>query len=106
MRERDVESYLKRALWKIGVDCLKFVPEQAPGMPDRMVLLDDGRVLWVELKTDGGRLSEIQKYRHAWLTKLGHDVRVVWNKQQADELAAEIEKERRHWDGLPERSIT
>ena len=87
VRERDVEKYLVKEMYKLGYDCIKFVPDQLPGMPDRMVLLHDGRVLWVELKTDGGRLSEMQKYRHVWLRNLGHEVCVVWNKEQVDALA-------------------
>ena len=59
-------------------------------MPDRMVLQPDRRVLWIELKTEGGRLSEIQKYRHEELRRLGQDVRVVCNKEQVDELVEEI----------------
>ena len=91
-RESEVEGYLKRRLCGLGIDCVKYVPDQLPGMPDRMLLLPDGKVMWVELKTDGGRVSPLQMYRHAWLRKLGHDVRVVWDKQQVDELVEEIEK--------------
>lgn len=74
-------------MYRLGIDCVKYVPDQLPGMPDRMLLLPQGRVAWVELKTDGGRLSEIQKYRHAWLKGIGHTVYVVWNKEQVDALA-------------------
>ena len=66
--------------------CVKFVPEQRPGMPDRLVLMSDGRVVWVELKTDGGRLSELQRFRHTELRKMGHEVAVLWNKDQVDEF--------------------
>ncbi|MBP5462215.1 MAG: VRR-NUC domain-containing protein [Lachnospiraceae bacterium] len=59
-------------------------------MPDRIIMLPGSRVLWVELKTKGGKLSEIQKLRHAELAKLGQDVVVVWNKEQVDELVAEL----------------
>ena len=86
-RERDVERYLRRKMYGLGIDCVKYVPDQLPGMPDRMLLLPQGRVAWVELKTTGGRLSEIQKYRHAWLKGIGHTVYVVWNKEQVDALA-------------------
>lgn len=94
VREREVEKYLCKEMNNIGYECIKFVPEQCSGMPDRMVLLDDGRVLWVELKTDGGRLSAIQKYRHAQLAKLGHAVIVVWNKEQVDDLVKEMQRAR------------
>lgn len=86
MREREVEKYLVRQVESLGLATYKFVPDQAPGMPDRVVLLPGSRVLWVELKTKGGRLSELQLYRHAELRKAGHDVVVVWSKDQVDEL--------------------
>lgn len=92
--EKNVESYLKRKLFDLGIDCVKFVPDQAPGMPDRLALLPGGRVLWVELKTDGGRLSDLQLYRHHWLARLGHDVRVIWSKEQVDDLVRELIDER------------
>ena len=92
MRERDVESYLVKQMAGHGIQCVKYVPDQLPGMPDRLCLLPGGRVLWVELKTKGGRLSELQKYRHQWLRKLGHEVRVVWSREQVDELIESIEK--------------
>lgn len=90
MRERDVESYLIKRVESIGFKCLKFIPDQVNGMPDRIIMLPGSRVLWVELKTKGGKLSEIQKLRHAELAKLGQDVVVVWNKEQADELVGRL----------------
>ena len=95
VREREVEKYLCKEMHKIGYDCIKFVPDQLPGMPDRLVLLENGRVLWVELKTDGGRLSAVQKYRHAHLVSQGHNVIVIWNKDQVDALVKEMEFARR-----------
>lgn len=90
VRERDVEKYLVQEMEKLGLACIKFVPEQLPGMPDRMVLLEDGRVMWVELKTKGGRLSAIQKYRHEWLRKQGHGVWIVWDRGQVDAMVREM----------------
>lgn len=92
MREREIEKHLVDRLDAIQIRCMKFVPDQLPGMPDRLVLLPDGRVLWVELKTTGGRLSELQKFRHAELRDAGHDVVVVWSKGQVDELVQDIMK--------------
>ena len=93
MRERDVENYLRHNLMELGVRILKFVPDHSNGMPDRLVLLPDRRVIWVELKTDGGRLSEIQRYQHEILRECGHEVVVVWNKEQAAEFVERIERE-------------
>jgi hypothetical protein len=88
--EGKVERYLVKRLARIGLDCKKFIPDYDNGMPDRVILLPDRRVIWVELKTDGGVLSDLQKYCHARLKASGHDVRVVWNKEQADNLIEEL----------------
>ena len=93
-RERDVEGYLVHRLETAGYPCIKFQPDHLPGMPDRMVLLPDGGVLWVELKTAGGRLSDLQLYRHRKLADIGHEVRVIWDKGEVDALIAELEKGR------------
>ena len=93
IRERDVEKYLVGRLEKLGLRCLKFLPDQANGMPDRVVLLPEGRVVWVELKTKGGALSELQKLRHVELARQGHVVEVVWSKAQADELCERLAAE-------------
>ena len=67
--------------------CLKFIPDQVVGMPDRIVMLPGGRVAWVETKKPkGGTLSETQKYRHRKLRALGLHVYVCWTKQDADDI--------------------
>lgn len=43
------------------------------GFPDLM-LLKDGEVRFIEVKGKGGKLSELQKYRHEQLKKQGFNV--------------------------------
>lgn len=95
VRESSVEKYLVKRCEEHGWLCLKFDPSHRIGMPDRLIVLPHGRVEWVELKTDGGELTEIQKYRHKELMGLGHAVHVVWSKDQADELIEEIKRPQR-----------
>ena len=90
VRERDVESYLVQRLDEMGIPCLKFNPDNKIGMPDRLVLLPDGKVIWVELKTKGGHLEEIQKLQHKRLQEIGHRVEVIWNKKDVDSLVQSI----------------
>ena len=93
-RERDVESYLVDELKKAGYPCVKFIPDGKVGMPDRVVLLPGGKVIWVELKTRGGHLEEIQKLQHKKLRDLGHTVVVIWDKEDVDNLIEGITKEK------------
>jgi hypothetical protein len=92
-REREVESYLVKRLAGMGLECLKFIPDLRNGMPDRVILLGEERVRWVETKTVGGELSELQKLRHAELRRAGHVVEVVWTKAQVDALCDRLESE-------------
>ena len=93
VRERDVEGYLVNRIEELGLKCIKFMPDLINGMPDRLILMSDRRVVWVELKTKGGSLSEIQRYRHHELEKQGHVVEIVWTKDQVDDLCRRLKKE-------------
>ena len=59
------------------------------GTPDLLVMLRDGRVLWLEAKTPIGRVSPAQKQWHAQAAKLGHAVLVVRDVQQAIDAVRE-----------------
>lgn len=93
MRESSVEDHLVQALARLGLACVKFIPDNRAGMPDRLVLLPGERVLWVETKTDGGRLSELQKLRARELRRAGQRVAHVWTTVEADALVAQLEGE-------------
>ena len=91
--ESEVESYLSSLIRTQGWGCEKFNPDLNNGMPDRLILLPDRRCLWVELKTKGGVLSKLQRYQHKRLRAKGQEVAVVWTKEQAADLVAELKKE-------------
>lgn len=91
MREREVESYLRRRVEALGGECVKFIPDDMPGYPDRIVMLPGGVLVWAETKKPkGGRVSKLQKLRHEQLRALGQRVVVVWTKEQADELVEQL----------------
>lgn len=91
VREREVEGYLRRRVEQAGGRCEKFVPDLDSGMPDRVVMLPGGVLVWVETKKPvGGRVTKLQRVQHARLRALGQRVEVVWTKEQADELVDEL----------------
>jgi len=54
------------------------------GMPDLQIVLQDGKVIWVELKrTKGGVLSPEQKRVHKALEDLGHIVILGYGAKDA-----------------------
>ena len=78
--EKDIEKKLKKKVeWRGGL-CLKWVCPGWAGVPDRIILLPGGRLVFVETKRPkGGKLSELQKWWGDKLIKLGFNYEVVWN---------------------------
>lgn len=90
MKESDIERHLVNGVKKLGGLCLKFVSPGNPGVPDRIILTADGRVIFVELKADWGRLRKIQEYRISEMKKRGADIRVVKGIDEVKSLLAEL----------------
>ncbi len=80
--ERDVERALGDMIRSHGGRCLKFVSPERAGVPDRIILLPKGRVLFVETKRPkGGTPSALQKYWHRELHRLGFDAYFINTKE-------------------------
>ena len=63
MLESSIERYLRQEVKKRGGLCYKFVSPGNPGVPDRLIITPGGRIVFVELKTETGRLSKIQGWQ-------------------------------------------
>lgn len=72
-----MEARLVRGVKAVGGVAYKFVSPGSVGVPDRLVVLPGGKIVFVELKAEDGRLSRMQVYQNAQLRGLGADVRVV-----------------------------
>lgn len=90
MQEKGIEAGLRRKVEKHGGLCLKFTSPGHDGVPDRLIITGDGRVIFVELKQATGRLSPIQKYMIDRMRKHGADVRVAYGVKGVNELIEEI----------------
>ena len=89
--ERDVERRLVSEVGKMGGWCVKFIPDNMRGMPDRLCLFPEGRVLWVETKRpEGGRLAPMQVHRHRQLRSLGFEVAVCWTEDDVLKVLTEL----------------
>lgn len=75
--EKDIEKKLILAVKKRGGMCPKFVSPAYNGMPDRIILLPNGRVAFVELKDRNKKPRPIQRVRHCELKKMGFLVYVI-----------------------------
>lgn len=90
MTEAYIENWLVSQVKKLGGIADKFVSPGSPGVPDRVVILPGGRVIFVELKTETGKLEPIQEWQHEKYRKCGAEVRVVKGIRGAREFIDEI----------------
>lgn len=90
MKESQIERYMIRKVKEYGGLCFKFVSPGNPGVPDRIVITPDGRSIYVELKTEIGRLAKVQKWQRSELEKRGADVRVLFGMDAVKEFLSEV----------------
>ncbi len=60
MREKDIEKILVAEVRKLGGRAYKWVSPGNDGVPDRIVIFPGKTPVFVELKTDTGKLSALQ----------------------------------------------
>jgi len=87
MKESEIENHFVWAVEVLGGRTWKFQSPSNRGVSDRIACLPDGSTWFVELKTKGGRLSELQKLFKMQLDSLGQNHAVLWSKEQVDEWA-------------------
>lgn len=90
-KEAEIQAYISTKLrqsnylFRVGLEGIPLHPRvaskaiaqgMAPGFPDIEIYLND-RLVFIELKTVRGRLSDRQKEVHKRLSDLGYDVNVV-----------------------------
>lgn len=90
MLEKEIEAKLKKSVEEMGGRAYKLVSPGNFGMPDRMVLMPGGKMWFVELKTDTGRLSVSQCQQIRRLRSLGYEVRVAKGLKGVEEFLREV----------------
>jgi hypothetical protein len=91
MREKQIENKLASEVKKAGGIALKFVSPSFDGMPDRLVLLPDGHIAFVELKAPGKKPRLLQLARHRLLRSLGFRVYVIDSVEQIGGMLDEVQ---------------
>jgi hypothetical protein len=90
--EAVAEAYLRQRVEERGGMCPKFIDPARRGAPDRMVLLPNRPVYFVEMKQyKMGRVASWQERYHEDLRRLGHKVSVLWSKEDVDAFFLEVD---------------
>ena len=92
MLEKEVERKLIKGVHLIGGRAYKFVSPGNDGVPDRIVVLPGGRIIFVELKTETGKLASRQKIQMKSLTRLGCEVWTLWGEEDVKKFLAYLQE--------------
>jgi len=77
MRESQLEQKLVSHITKLGGIAYKFSSPNRRSVPDRLCVMPNGRVFFVELKSEGKEPTPLQRHEHETLRALGHTVLVI-----------------------------
>ena len=84
MLEKQIEQALVRRVKDLGGTCEKFVSPGRRSVPDRLVTLPGGRIIFVECKAPGKEPTIAQQSDHKRRRTLGCDVRVIGSSRDAE----------------------
>ena len=94
MREKNIEHKLVTETVRRRGVALKFVSPGCIGVPDRIVMLPDGKMGFVELKAPDKTPRPIQVRRIQQIRKMGFKVFVVDSMEQIGSVLDEIQEDR------------
>ena len=84
MLEKQIERYLVKTCKEYGGMCIKLTGYV--GIPDRLVMTGDGRVMFVELKRPGQRLRPEQEAWQGKLKRMGFEAVMIDSYEKVDSL--------------------
>ena len=90
MLEKEVEAYLVKRVKDMGGIAYKFTSPQRRSVPDRIVVLKDKHIFFVELKSTVGKVTEGQEREINKLCDLGQKVFVCNSKDQVDQVLSTV----------------
>nr|DAH94361.1 MAG TPA: Nuclease [Caudoviricetes sp.] len=91
MREKEIENDLINKAKKRGGIALKFTSPGYDGVPDRLVLLPNSKMGFVEVKAPGKKPRALQIARMQMLRSLGFKAYVLDDKKDTEVILNEIQ---------------
>jgi Holliday junction resolvase len=85
MKESQVQKKIKERLERNGYFVTKLIQTSTNGIPDIMAI-KRGNVVFLEVKAEGGKLSELQEFRIEQLKSVGVFAKVVYGVEDIDVL--------------------
>lgn len=89
MLEKEIESYFVKSVKAMGGLAYKFNSLSNRGVSDRIVVLPNGEAWFIELKTERGRLSALQKIFASDMRRLNQNYACLNSIEAVDRWATE-----------------
>ena len=90
MLESLIEQHLVKEVNRRDGLCLKFNSQSMTGVPDRIILMKNGTVAFVEVKQKGKKPRPLQELRMKQIRRLGFKVYILDEKEKIGEILDEI----------------
>lgn len=90
--EKHIEAYLRDRVKRMGGRAFKFTSPGHAGVPDRLLVMPHGVILFVEVKATGKTLRPLQRATINELLHLGARCEVVDSKEQVDKLMESLKQ--------------
>ena len=90
VREAKGETHLKKEVERLGGVSRKWVSPGRTGVPDQIIIFN-GKVVFVEVKTTDGIRSSDQAREHERLTQAGASVITVYGKKEVNSFIEFLE---------------
>lgn len=91
-KEKDIEKALVKGIKAAGGIAYKFISPGNVGVPDRLVILPGGGVIFVELKTETGKLSSVQMVQHKRLKDHHQRVTTLYGMHDVERFLSEVRR--------------
>ena len=88
--EKNYEAYLVKTVEALGGKAYKFNSLSNRGVSDRIVCLPDGSTWFIEMKTETGRLSALQKVFAKDMVALNQKYACLNSKEAIDRWACDL----------------
>jgi hypothetical protein len=88
MLEKTIEQYFVQTVKKLGGKAYKFSSPAHRGVSDRIAVMPNGVVWFVEIKRPGGKLTALQELFAKEMTDMGQRYACLWSKEDVDKWAS------------------
>lgn len=101
--EKTLEARLRKEIEKRGGMAIKLMSQLHRGLPDRMIIMPQGCIYFVELKSTGEKPTGLQNHCHQQLRNLGHTVYIIDSTQRLQDFLFILDVEQLERANSPRR---